>query len=116
MEEKKTFRDKVGDFKTTCKAKWLELSCWAERNKEILIVAVPIVVSGTIEMTKVVMKYQATHEEKELKERYIYDRSAGHYYETRRQPKSNEWREIDYRHNVLHQPLGEVLADMRLLK
>lgn len=116
MYEKKTMEERWDDFKFAAKQKWIHFSNWCGQNKEMVIAVTPVLVSGTIELVKVVIRNKATSEERKLKDNYIYDRSSGHYYETRRKPKSSEWREIDYRHKILDQPLGEVLNDMRLLK
>lgn len=114
--EEKTLQDRWDNFKTGCKKKWYAISDWCTQNKEMVIAITPVLITGTIELVKVVVRSKNTSEEKRLKENYIYDRSSGHYYECRRKPKNSEWREIDYRYKVLEQPLGEVLNDMRLLK
>lgn len=116
MEEKKTMKQRIDETKTNAKAKWYSVCDWASRNKEALIVILPVAISGSIELIKIVSRKSSQKEDRRLKENFIYDRSSGHYYETRRQPKNSEWIEIDRRHNTLHQPLGEVLRDMRLLK
>ena len=76
---------------------------------------VPVLVSGTIELVKIVAKSKNTGEEKRLKENYIYDRSAGHYYELKRQPTASEWMSIDHRKSD-GEMLGDILDDMRILK
>lgn len=50
----------------------------------------------------------------ELKERYIYDRSIGGYWKTRRKLSANDMLEIE-RQKKLGRGLGEILQDMRLL-
>lgn len=49
-----------------------------------------------------------------LKERYIYDRSIGGYWKTRRKLSTNDMLEIE-RQKKLGRSLGEILRDMRLL-
>lgn len=50
----------------------------------------------------------------QLKERYIYDRSIGGYWKTRRKLSTNDMLEIE-REKKLGRSLGEILRDMRLL-
>lgn len=50
----------------------------------------------------------------QLKERYIYDRSIGGYWKTRRKLSTNDMLEIE-RQKKLGRGLGEILRDMRLL-
>lgn len=49
-----------------------------------------------------------------LKERYIYDRSIGGYWKTRRKLNTSDMLEIE-RQKKLGRSLGEILRDMRLL-
>jgi len=115
MEEKRTFKETVNDLKQRTKEK-IELTCdWCKRHKETLVVLIPVVVSGTVELVKVVAKSKNQKEERVLKENFIYDRQHGHYYELKRAPKSSEWRMIDMRKGE-GESLGDILADMRILK
>lgn len=50
----------------------------------------------------------------QLKERYIYDRSIGGYWKTRRKLSTNDMLEIE-RQKKLGRGLGEILRDMRLV-
>lgn len=50
----------------------------------------------------------------QLKERYIYDRSIGGYWKTRRKLSTSDMLEIE-RQKKLGRGLGEILRDMRLL-
>ena len=88
---------------------------FCHEHKEALIVLIPVMVSGTIELIKIAARSRNTKEDKYLKENYVYDRSSGHYYELKRQPKSSEWRLIDQR-KAEGELLGDILNDMRILK
>lgn len=115
MEEKKTFKEWL-DEKSDM-AKW-KLHCaveWCKEHKETVIVFGPVILGGIIEIIKISNKRHVVNEEKALKERYIYDRSTGHYYELKRQPKSREWLMIEQRKRN-GETLGWILNDMRLLK
>lgn len=116
METKKTVREKWDDFKTGAKNRWYRTCDWCRGNKDILLLTVPIVAGGALELTKEIVRANRTNDEKALKERYIYDRSNGHYYECKRKVKNREWAEIDARHQLTGEPIGQILQDMRLLK
>lgn len=98
-------------------AKW-KLHCaveWCKDHKETIIVFGPVIMGGIIEICKISAKSHTVSEEKALKDRYIYDRSTGHYYELRRKPKTSEWLMIEQRKQN-GESLGWILNDMRLLK
>lgn len=115
MEEKKTFKEWFNE-----KLEWtkLKLVCpaeWCKDHKEAIIVFGPVIMGGIVEIAKISSKRHTVNEEKALKERYVYDRSAGHYFELKRQPKSSEWLQIEQR-KTNGETLGAILSDMRLLK
>lgn len=115
MKEKKTFKEWLDEKSDWTKCK---LHCAVERckeHKETVIVFGPVIMGGIIEICKISTKRHVVNEEKALKERYIYDRSTGHYYELKRQPKSREWLMIEQRKKN-GETLGMILNDMRLLK
>lgn len=88
---------------------------WCKDHKEAIVVFGPVIMGGIVEIAKISTKRHTVSEEKALKERYIYDRSNGHYYELKRQPKSSEWIQIDQRKQN-GETLGCILDDMGLLK
>lgn len=88
---------------------------WAKENKETLIVFGPVLVGSLVEMVKVVSRSSTIRENKRLKDNYIYDRSAGHYYEAKRKLKNKEWLQVDERHKN-GESIGDILSDMGLLK
>ena len=116
MEEKKTLKEMLDEAKTAVKDRWYRTCDWCRANQEIVALTVPVAVGGAFELAKAIVKTKQTNDEKALKERYIYDRSNGHYYECRRKVKNKEWAEIDARHSLTGEGIGEILQDMRLLK
>lgn len=102
-------------FKWECEMKFMSAKDWVKRNKEIVIVVTPVLLKGVFSITKDISRKERINEEKDLKERWVYDRSAGHYYELRRKVKSQEWVIIDERRRN-GESLGSILASMRLLK
>lgn len=75
----------------------------------------PVLVTGVVELVKITSRNARVDEERQLKERYIYDRRTGHYYALRRKLRSSEWIEIDERKRS-GESLGVILRDMRVLK
>lgn len=102
-------------FKEKAQVKWDNFKCWCSDHKEQIVVFGPVIIGGVVEVIKIAAKRGNVNEEKNLKERYIYDRSQGHYYELKRKPKSSEWIQIDQRKSE-GEHLGNILRDMRLLK
>lgn len=115
MYEKKTLKEWFEEKSDWAKWKIHLAAEWCKNNKEAVIVFGPVILGGIIEIAKISTKRHNVNEEKALKERYIYDRSTGHYYELRRKPKSSEWLQIEQRKQN-GETLGWVLNDMRLLK
>lgn len=108
-------RFKVEKFKRDLKEKTNNVLEWCGQHKEEIVIFVPVVTSGVFKIVKMHSRKTALEDERYLKERYVYDRSAGHYYETRRKIKSSEWAIIDDRRKN-GESLGEILQSMRLLK
>ena len=115
MEEKKTLKEWFEEKSDW--AKWNAQAAvdWCRQHKEAIIVFEPVIMGGIIEIAKISTKRHTVNEEKALKERYIYDRSTGHYYELKRKPKSSEWLQIEQRKQN-GETLGWILNDMGLLK
>lgn len=89
---------------------------WFKENKELATVLGPVVLGGFIEICKIISRSSTAKENKRLKENYIYDRSAGHYYETKRKLKSREWLQFDEMRTTTDMSVGEILDEMKLLK
>lgn len=115
MEKKKTLKEWFEVKAELAKWKVQEATEWCKEHKETVTVFGPVIIGGIIEIIKISAKRHTVNEEKALKERYIYDRSFGHYYELKRQPKKSEWLQIEQRREN-GETLGLVLDDMRLLK
>lgn len=113
--EEKNLKTRWSDFKQDCRYNFVKFSDWCSRHRETLIVIVPVLISGSIELVKIVARSKNNGDERRLKENYIYDRSQGHYYELKRKPTASEWRMIDHRKSE-GELLGDVLNDMRILK
>ena len=86
---------------------------WNENKREIVTIA-PIAGSLLLVMLKQARVDHNHAKEQDLKDLYIYDRSAGHYWPLRRKLKSYEWVEIDSR-RANGERLYDILLDMRVL-
>lgn len=115
MEEKKTLKQWLEEKSEQAKRKAMDGVEWCKTHKETIIVFGPVVAGSLIELLKINNKRRTVNEEKALKDRYIYDRSSGHYYELKRKPKNSELLQIDQRKQE-GESLGWILNDMRLLK
>ncbi len=97
-------------YDQSCKAKRF----WNE-NRDYIIVIVPLAVATGEKLIKCINRNARLHEERDLKERYIYDMSLKCYYEMKRKPTPKEYLEID-RRKKNGESLGAILNSMRLLK
>lgn len=88
---------------------------WCKENKEMVVAITPVLLAGGFDLAKLILKQRKCQEERYLKEQMIYDRSKGHYVETRRKLKTKEWVEFDQRRNN-GESVSSILEDMRLLK
>ena len=71
-------------------------------------------VGGLIGIVKRCDKHAAIRKEQELKDRYIYDRSLGKYWKTRKVPSTGQQLEIE-RRKKNGESMGDILSSMRLL-
>lgn len=101
-------------LKERAKTGFQKVRDWGSKHKESIIVFGPILISSAVELVKILKRDKTVKEDRRLKENYIYDRSAGHYYELKRKPTNKEWMMID--EGRKNENLGMVLNDMELLK
>lgn len=85
------------------------------RNKDLVIVAVPVVGSGLAFLVKSRIKHANLKKQKDVKELYCYDRSLGHYWALRRELTNREWIEIDRRKRC-GEKLADILSELKVLK
>ena len=87
---------------------------WNE-NKEEIIVLTPIAVATTEKLIRSVRRDQRLKEERELKEKYIYDRSCGSYVPLKRKLNNKERLELARRKRN-GETSTEILSSMRVVK
>lgn len=119
MEYPKTFGEKMKYWIDDIKQKKNDLMSWCEEHKEAVMVIAPVIITGTFEIAKAAIKKSAAKQEEVYRQDYVYDRSAGHYYELKHiksaKKRNKKYLEID-RRRYNGEPLGEILKDMKMLK
>ena len=107
-------KEKAEDVKTSVDIKLWQLGEWAKENPEqaATIICTAIGAAGII--IKRVDRGARIRKEERLKDRYIYDRSLGSYWNLRRRPTQTEKLRIE---RLRRQGLsyGEILTQMKLL-
>lgn len=112
---KDRFERKVADAKRSVKrAKEKIYIFWMDNKTEIVQLA-PYVVAVAVPTIGLVKKHVANKKTEDLMENHIYDRSAGHYWMLKRQPKQHEWAIIDQRRSN-GESYYDILSSMNLLK
>lgn len=106
---------KTENLKRRVSAKFDECKDWLRRNKEAVIVLIPVVVGGITTIVKVVGRRSNLKKEEAVKNLYCYDRSLGHYWALRRELSNKEWLEIDARKKS-GERLSDILDELKVLK
>ena len=91
---------------------------WIRNNKETLAIVIPVVgvsIKGTAKIIKGISKNVALSQEKQLKEKFIYDRSLGKYLELKK-PLTNAQMKSILERKDNGEKLGSILQNMNLLK
>lgn len=115
--EKPKFKDRMKDLGTRMRWRTKALMDWISENKELVVTSVSLfgaVGTGAIKVAKASSAAKRLRRERDLKERYIYDRSAGHYWKIRKKLSSDQWRVIEHRKRN-GERYGDILEDMNLL-
>ncbi len=113
MNENK--KEKTKKTKKSLKTRFNETIEWCEQHKDILMVGVPLVATSIVAVTKFGGKLLNTYNAKTLQDRYIYDRSLGHYWRLKRPLSNNQMLLISKRRNE-GEALCDILASMKVLK
>ena len=101
-------------FKARVKDKKDKAVDWCKDHTEEAVTLACLAVGATYKVGKFAYKHKQVKDETALKERYIYDRSMGHYWKCRKKPSTREYLEIERRKNA-GESLGNILTDMKLL-
>lgn len=122
IEKKETLKVKIEekwkDVKWKAREKTEDTLNWIYNNKEMVVIAAPVV-AGALKVTaKAVGGAMRSHnQDKAIKNRDMrcYDPSQGHYWELKRKLSSNEWMRVNDRHKK-GESLGDILSSMNVLK
>lgn len=106
-EKKRKLQAKISGMYETAKG-------WVVEHPTESVAILTSAITATIGLAKRVDRKRDLKEVKRLKEEYIYDRSLGKYWKTRRPATAGENLEIERRKRS-GEPMGQILADMRLL-
>lgn len=113
--KREQIKQKFEEKKLNFKWKFNRFTKWIVNNKEFVIIALPVVISGT----KFVIRHLGTHrnlvKQEEIKNLYCYDRSLGHYWKLRRELTNDEWVYIDKRKKA-GERLADILDELKVLK
>lgn len=103
-------------FKAKVKEKWEDLGMWYSDHKYEILFALPFVTAGVCDIGKTIRAgINLEMNGRTAKNRRIYDRSTGHYWELRRPLTTDELREIEKRKRN-GENLGDILWDIKVLK
>ena len=108
FEEKK--RKVIGKISDT----YQKAKGWVVEHPAESVTVVTSIIGATSGLVKRADRKRDIKEVQKLKEEYIYDRSIGTYWKTRRPRTSAENLEIERRRRS-GEPMGQILRDMRLL-
>jgi hypothetical protein len=112
--KKPTFKERVSMALDTAKEKTAEVGQWCLEHPQEAIGIATLVATGVYNVVKIGSRHYSIYQTQQLKDRYIYDRSNGHYFKMTKVPTTNQWIEIESRRKA-GESLGIVLQDMRLL-
>ena len=123
MSETVNFDDFRKEAKKRERKEWFnkklnDTTNWIKENKETLAIAAPVVIaglSGSTKLIKGISKHVALDKEKQLKERFVYDRSLGKYLELKK-PMTNDQLKKVLERKENGEKLGSILQNMNLLK
>lgn len=106
---------KMQRFERKAKEKYNKAKEWCVDHIDEIVALAPMVVGGIAGTAKIVGKICNTVEEKNLKDKYIYDRSMGRYIELRRKLNQKDLVEISKRRNN-GERLTDILISMKLVR
>lgn len=116
MEEKKTIDDRIEELKAWFGRKKEEANVWVGENKEIIILATPVVGGMAFDLLKTWIKASGTEEYGDGN--YIVDWKKGHGYYLKKRSKhrrNKEFIEVDQR-LAEGEELYDILKDKKMLK
>lgn len=109
-----------------CKRNWKEklsdglrtTADFIRDNKEMIVLLIPVATSAASCVTNVakgLVRLGVAKNERKVTDRRCYDPSEGHYWTLKRALTNEDWLKVSQR-QARGERLGDILADMRLLK
>lgn len=86
-----------------------------KQHKEEIIEIAPLALGALAVTAKVITKSVHLKQERDLKDRFVWDNRLGHYWKTRRKLSNSEWLEVE-RRKKLGEDIGTILRSMKLLR
>ena len=111
----RTKKQKRQEFIERIKMKFDDGKDWVINNKETVVFLTPAILGGVATVIKVAGKHANLRKEEQTKLNYCYDRSLGHYWKLRRPLSNDEWISLEKR-KANGERMGDILADMKVLK
>lgn len=105
-----SIKDRFNEAKYRAGKATIKALNWVVENKELVVVAAPVVIAVASGITKVTAGCIRRHNlraAEEIKNLYCYDRSLGHYWRLRKPLTNAQWVSINNRRKS-----GETLADI----
>ena len=110
-----TIKERVAQAKEVATEKTKQAISWCRDNPELALgIATTIVAGGKI-LVKQYNRDNGLRRQEEIKTKFYYDRSYGHYWPLKRKLTTREYMEIDRRKDS-GEKLRDILDDMRVLK
>ena len=105
---------RIEGYKRSAKEKLDQAWSFCKEHPAESLAAATAGIGGLMGLIKRHDRYTTLRKEQELKDRYIYDRSIGKYWKTRKVPTVGEQLEIE-RRKKSGESMGDILSSMRLL-
>lgn len=111
-----------GEYKRTWKEKLSDglrnTADWMRDNKETVVLLIPVATAAASSATTIakgLIKLGTARTERKVTDRRCYDPAEGHYWVLKRALTNDDWLRVS-RRQAEGERLGDILADMKLLK
>lgn len=108
-------KNRFYNYKLKIRLKLHKARMFYHAHKEPILAISPVVIGGGIKLVRYLAKQNTIKKKKDVKDRYIYDRSEGHYWELRRPLRSDEWTYISRQRNY-GRKYADILSELGVLK
>ena len=109
-------RNKFYNYKLKARLKYLKVRNFCIKHQNFIIGATPVVMGIAAKTIKYITKQRQIKKTQDLKDRYIYDRSEGHYWELKRPLRADEWKYISRQRSAHGRKYVDILSELGVLK